>query len=142
MIAPFKLERYFARHEFKARYLLSASDCEALSMKELLALADEDGLARWQSLSLGYTESLGLPVLRSEIARLYQAVPAEHILTLTPEEGIYIAMQALLKPGDHVICLFPAYQSLYEIARSIGCEVTPWMLRPDGDRWRLDFEAL
>jgi aspartate/methionine/tyrosine aminotransferase len=142
MIAPFKLERYFARHEFKARFLLSASDCESLSMQELLALADEDSLARWQSLSLGYTESLGLPALRSEITRLYQAVPSEHILTLTPEEGIYIAMQTLLKPGDHVICLFPAYQSLYEIAHSIGCEVTPWMLRPDGNHWRLDFEAL
>jgi hypothetical protein len=29
-IAPFALERYFARHEFSARYLLSSSDCEAL----------------------------------------------------------------------------------------------------------------
>ena len=30
--APFKLERYFAQYEFKARYLLSASDCESLTL--------------------------------------------------------------------------------------------------------------
>ena len=35
-IDDFKLERYFAEHEFKVRYLLSASDCEALALDELL----------------------------------------------------------------------------------------------------------
>ena len=142
MITPFKLERYFALHEFKARYLLSASDCESLTLPELLAWADEDSRARWSSLSLGYTESLGLPALREEIANLYQNVPAGQILTLTPEEGIFIAMQTLLKPGDHVICLFPGYQSLYEIAHSMGCEVTPWALTRQGTAWQLDFQAL
>jgi len=34
-IEPFKLERYFAEYEFKARYLLYASDCESLSLQEL-----------------------------------------------------------------------------------------------------------
>jgi aspartate/methionine/tyrosine aminotransferase len=142
MITPFKLERYFALHEFKARYLLSASDCESLAMSELLSMADKDSIQRWSSLNLGYTESLGLPVLREEIARLYQNVPAGQILTLTPEEGIFIAMQTLLKPGDHVICLFPGYQSLYEIAHSMGCEVTPWALVNQGTTWQLDFQAL
>ncbi|MDZ7382583.1 MAG: hypothetical protein ONB53_12370 [candidate division KSB1 bacterium] len=33
-----------------------------------------------------------------------------------PEEAIFLAMNALLRPGDHVITIFPAYQSLYEIA--------------------------
>ena len=142
MLPPFKLERYFAQHEFSARYLLSASDVESLSMQELLALADADSLARWQSLSLGYTESLGLPALRSEIASFYRRVTADTILTLAPEEGIFIAMHTLLNPGDHIITLFPAYQSLYDIARSLGCEVSPWMLRLKDDSWQLDFEAL
>ena len=142
MLPPFKLERYFAQHEFSARYLLSASDVESLSMQELLALADPDSLARWQSLCLGYTESLGLPALRAEIAALFAQVGAETILTLAPEEGIFIAIQTLLQPGDHVICIAPAYQSLSEIARSLGCEVSPWQLGLQGGRWSLDFEAL
>ncbi|MCE1253362.1 MAG: aminotransferase class I/II-fold pyridoxal phosphate-dependent enzyme [Anaerolineae bacterium] len=142
MIAPFKLERYFARYEFQARYLLSASDCESLSMPEVLELADADSLARWQSLNLGYTESLGLPALREEIALLYEKVSADTIMTLTPEEGIFICMQTLINPGDHVIGLFPAYQSLYEIARSRGCKVTPWLLKAGDNAWELDFDEL
>ncbi len=142
MIAPFKLERYFARYEFQARYLLSASDCESLSLQELLNLADADSLALWQSLNLGYTESLGLPALREEIAHLYEKVPADNIMTLTPEEGIFICMQTLIKAGDHVISLFPAYQSLYEIARARGCKVTPWLLKAGDTAWELDFDEL
>ena len=55
-LEPFRLERYFARWEFAAPYLLCSSDLEPYRLPELLALADEDGLAHWQNLSLGYTE--------------------------------------------------------------------------------------
>ena len=37
---PFLLERYFARFEFTTRHLLASSDCEALTLAELLELAD------------------------------------------------------------------------------------------------------
>jgi hypothetical protein len=67
-LAPFKLERFFAEYEFKVRYLLSASDCESLTLAELLALADADGLARWEGLTLSYTESQGDPALRARAA--------------------------------------------------------------------------
>ncbi len=79
---PFQLERYFARYEFKARYLLSASDCESLSLAELLELADPPTRALWEALSLGYTESQGHPELRREIARLYETVSADDLLVL------------------------------------------------------------
>jgi hypothetical protein len=49
-IEPFLLERYFDRHEFSARYLLSSSDCEALGMSELLAMADAEAARLWQEL--------------------------------------------------------------------------------------------
>jgi aspartate/methionine/tyrosine aminotransferase len=130
--APFALERFFARHEFSARYLLSASDCQGPAMAELLAAADDRLRARWENLRLGYTESQGLPDLRAEIAALYgevhaeQVLDAEKVLVAAPEEAIFLTMHALLAPGDHVICTFPGYQSLYELARSIGCEVDFW----------------
>ncbi|RPI22184.1 MAG: aspartate aminotransferase, partial [Chloroflexota bacterium] len=56
-LKPFKLERYFAKYEFSAPYLLSASDCESLRLNEVLEMADDESLAEWQRLSLGYTES-------------------------------------------------------------------------------------
>lgn len=141
-ISPFKLERYFAQHEFTAKYLLSPSDCESLSLHELLQLADPDSSALWNELKLGYTESPGHPLLRAEVSRLYRNVTPDDVLIAVPEEAIFITMQTLLKPGDHVVTMFPAYQSLYEVARSIGCEVTPWALELGNDGWWLDLDRL
>jgi len=141
-IAPFKLERTFARYEFSAPYLLSCSDCEPLTLRELLAMADEEALKNWEGLSLGYTESQGSPLLREEISHLYSNIQPEEVLILAPEEGIFVAMHALLKAGDHVISTFPGYQSLYEVAVSLGCEVTRWLPREEGGRWIFDVDAV
>ena len=140
-IIPFKLERYFAKYEFTTRYLLSSSDCDGLPQKYLLDLADEQTRAMWDELALGYTESLGHPLLREEIAKLYKGIEAEDVLVIVPEEGIYIAMQSILQPGDHVICTFPGYQSLYQVAESAGCEVTLW--KPEEEHgWRFNPDFL
>jgi len=140
-IQPFKLERYFAKYEFSVPYLLCSSDCEALTLAELLAMADQESLKLWSELKLGYTEPLGHPLLRKEASMQYERVDPEEILVLTPEEGIYIAMSALLEKGDHLIVTYPGYQSLYEIARSKGCEISKW--EPDKTRgWRFDVDDL
>ena len=143
-LPEFKLERYFGQWEFRARHLLSASDCESIGVGELLALADEDGQRRWRDLRLGYTESQGNPALRAAIAHGYTAIGAEQVLVAVPEEAIFIAMQALLAPGQHVISVHPAYQSLYEVARAIGCKVSPWSIRlqPGGAGWTFDLDEL
>ncbi len=131
-IKPFKLERYFAKHEFSAPYLLSCSDCEPFSQKELLAMADEESKKLWDDLILAYTHSQGLPLLRDEIAKLYSEINAEDIIITAPEEAIFIAMNMLINEGDHVITTFPAYQSLYEIGKSLHAEVTKWEPANDG----------
>ena len=141
-ITPFKLERYFAQYEFKVKYLLSPSDCESLSMSELLRLADPDSLALWNELRLGYTESPGHPTLRAEVSRLYQTISPDDVVIAAPEEAIFVAMHTLLRPGDHVVCILPAYQSLYEIARAIGCDVTPWTLELGAEGWQLNLDQL
>lgn len=140
-IADFTLERYFARWEFAVRYVLCASDVQPCSLAEVLALADDDARARWDNLSLGYTESLGLPALRHEIAGLYRGLTADDVITFAgAEEGIFLAMHALLGPGDHAVVVWPAYQSLYEVARSIGASVT--LVRLDPKDWSLDVDAV
>jgi aspartate/methionine/tyrosine aminotransferase len=134
---PFALERYFAKYEFSVKHLFSSSDCDGLPMSEVLALADDETRALWDDLHLGYTEEPGHPLLRAEIAGTYEGIAAGQVLTGAPEELILVAMNCLLEPGDHVVCTFPAYQSLYEIARTIGCEITPW--RPSEEQgWRFD----
>lgn len=141
-IPDFKLERYFAKWEFNAPYLLCSSDVQGWSMSELLALADADSRERWEGLSLGYTESSGLPALREEIARLYPGAAPEHVLTFGgAQEAIFILMNVLLGPGDHAVVTWPGYQSLHEVARATGADVSLLRLREE-DGWRLDLEAL
>jgi aspartate/methionine/tyrosine aminotransferase len=106
-------------------------------MSDLISGADEDLRARWDSLRLGYTESQGLPELRAEIARMYESVAPDEVLVAVPEEAIFLTMNSLLSAGDHVVCTFPGYQSLYELARGLGCELSFW--EPvEGDEWRFD----
>ena len=140
-IEPFLLERYFAKYEFSARYLLSSSDCEALSMSAVLQMMDPESKRLWEELNLGYTESTGHPLLRESIAEIYANMNPEDTLVAAPEEGIFLFMHALLKPGDHVVCTFPAYQSLHAIATAIGCEVSTWEA-DEKQGWRFDLERL
>ena len=140
-LPPFKLERYFAKYEFNTEFLLCSSDCEAMSIADLLAF--EDGAAeKLQSVWLGYTESQGSPSLRKEICNLYTTIQPEDILVHTGAgEAIYLFMYAAFKNGDHVIVHSPGYQSLAEVARSVGCDISPWMAREENG-WALDLDEL
>ncbi|MBI9045661.1 MAG: aminotransferase class I/II-fold pyridoxal phosphate-dependent enzyme [Anaerolineaceae bacterium] len=141
-IAPFKLERFFAQYEFTTEILLSCSDCESLTQNEVLEMADPSSKFLWDNLSLGYTESQGHPQLRDEIKKMYKNISSRQIMVLAPEEGIYIAMQTMLHPGDHIISIAPTYQSLSEIATSIGCQLSFWNIDVQNQSWTLDLDKL
>jgi aspartate/methionine/tyrosine aminotransferase len=111
-------------------------------MRDLIKSADPKVLTMWENLTLGYTESQGHLLLREEIAGLYQSVQPREILTIVPQEGIFIAMNAILNKGDHIIVTTPTYQSLYEIANSLDCTVTQWPLAVNNGRWALDIDVL
>ena len=78
-IPEFALERFFARWEFAVRHLLCASDVEGWRMADLLSLADDETAALWSNLRLGYTEAPGHPLLRAEIATLYDTIEADDV---------------------------------------------------------------
>ena len=123
-IRDFGLEIFFGRYEFSAPYLLAQSDCESLSIRELLALepgAQEDFLDTW----LGYSENDGAPALREAVSGLYTRCGPENVLLhVGAQEAIFGALNVLVEPGEHVICQFPTSQSLYEVARAAGCELS------------------
>jgi aspartate/methionine/tyrosine aminotransferase len=141
-IADFALERYFARWEFAVRHLLCASDVEGYPMAELLALADDETRALWDGLRLGYTESAGHPFLRREIAGLYEVIEPDDVLVFAgAEEAIFGLLNVAVEPGDHVIVTWPGYQSLHEVARANGVDVTLHELH-EADGWTLDVDRL
>ena len=141
-IAPFATEQFYALYEFNTPHLLSVSDCETVTVGELLRIAGTS-LDDLSALRLGYTESQGHPDLRAAIASTYERVSADEVVVLTsPVEGIYLTMQALLDPGDEAIVLMPAYDSLKNVAEHICGSVHAWELIPTATGWRLDFDAL
>jgi aspartate/methionine/tyrosine aminotransferase len=140
--ADFALERYFARWEFAVRHLLCASDVQGYPMGDLLDLADDETRGLWETLQLGYTESTGHPLLRREIASLYDAIEPDEVLTFAgAEEAIFCLLHVALEPGDHAIVTWPGYQSLYEVARAAGAEVTLHELH-ETDGWAIDLDRL
>lgn len=141
MLPDFRLETYFSRWEFTARFHLTASDAQTLTVQELLDLADDDGRGRWEGLHLGYTQTWGLPALREAIAATYNHVAFQDVVCFAgASEAIYLAMQTLLDPGDHAVVLTPNYQTAETTPLSI-CEVTGVALRPE-DGWALNLAAV
>lgn len=140
-LPPFRLERYFARHEFNAPHLLCVSDCQSMSAGELLDLepGSREALER---LWLGYTESPGGHGLRAGIAGLYDGFgPANVLAHVGAQEAIFTFAQACLSPGDHVVVQVPCYQSLSQVAETVGCTVTPWVAREENG-WIPDLDEL
>ena len=141
-LTDFALERYFARWEFHVDHLLCASDVQGYPMGELLALADDETRALWAGLTLGYTESTGHPLLRREIAALYDGLGPDDVLVFAgAEEAIFCLANVELGPGDHAIVTWPGYQSLYEVARATGADVTLHQLQA-ADGWAIDIDRL
>ena len=141
-IEDFELERFFARYEFAVHHLLCASDVEGWPMADLLALADPEAAALWHGLRLGYTEAPGHPLLRAEIATLYESISPEEVLVFSgAEEAIFATANVLLDPGDHAIVVWPAYQSLHAIARAAGADVTLHELRA-ANAWAIDIDLM
>jgi len=142
-LKPFKLERFFAKYEFNVEYQMSASDCESMSVGELLSYDTRvTPLGGLEQLQLGYTESKGDPQLREAVSSLYSQVSPEGVLIAAPEELIFLFLNAHLAKDDHVVITTPAYQSLTEIPRSLGCRVSTWPVELRNGHWQLDFDYL
>jgi aspartate/methionine/tyrosine aminotransferase len=78
-----------------------------------------------------------------EISRTYGSVDAAGVLEFAgAQEAIFNFMINALEKDDHMITMFPAYQSTYEVCRFIGCEVSHWNLLQTKSGWAADIEAL
>ncbi len=137
----FALEVYFSKWEFAAKYHLTASDAQSMTLSQLLAHASTADRERFDNLHLGYTKTFGAEPLLHEIAQTYDAIGTDQLLCFAgAEEGIYVAMRVLLGPDDHCIVVTPNYQAAETVPLSI-CAVTGVALAADAG-WALDLDAV
>jgi len=77
---------------------------------------------------IGYTETLGIPALRSRIARHYAELyradidPNRIIVTTGSSGGFILAFLAMFEPGDRVAVAVPGYPPYRHILTALGCE--------------------
>jgi len=140
-LPDFRLETHFSEWEFKARYHMTASDAESMSLQELLAYATEDERAEFSNMWLGYTETYGAPDVLDAIASTYTNCGSEDILCFAgASEGIFAANSVILDSNSHAIVVTPNYQSHESLPLSI-CSATGVPLNAK-DNWSLDIDRV
>lgn len=86
---------------------------------------------------LGYTEALGLPGLRSRIAKHYQEIygievdPGRVVATTGSSGGFVLAFLAAFDAGDRVALASPGYPAYRNILKSLGIEVVELQVGPE-----------
>ncbi len=141
ILPDFRLETHFSNWEFKARYHMTASDAESISMADLLEMASPQEREDFENLWLGYTETFGAPDLRQTIAETYLQQDASNILCFAgASEGIFAANNVILDRDSHAIVVSPNYQSHETLPLSI-CATTGVSLDLD-DNWSLDIDRI
>ncbi|HHY95986.1 MAG TPA: aminotransferase class I/II-fold pyridoxal phosphate-dependent enzyme [Firmicutes bacterium] len=135
-IRPFLVERWLSTYENDVPVNLGESGVKPLALGELLALAEERGdtgvQERLSQVVLTYDETRGTRELREAIASHYRGSTAANVLvTHGAIEANYLVFNALVRPGDTVITMFPAYQQLYSVAEALGARLKRWELQED-----------
>lgn len=144
IVSEFLLEKYFAQYEFTADYMFSCSDCDGYSMKYILEQASDREREMWENLHLGYTETPGSPYLRKAIVQYYGMVEADDIVVASPGELSFMTMNILMEGirNKHAVVVSPAYQSLYQVLKSLGCELSYWKAQEREGGWKFDLQEL
>lgn len=132
-IQPFAVEQWMNAHETSARWNIAETCVDSLRLEELLAFAGKDVLSDLLRTRLSYGHITGSPALRGAVAGLYgDAMTPDLVLITSGAIGANALLhQALIEPGDTVICVKPTYQQLYAVPEALGAQVRTLQLRPE-----------
>jgi aspartate/methionine/tyrosine aminotransferase len=94
-----------------------------------------------------YTQNFGIPELRDAIAayvsRLHRPLAADKVaVTASGMSALMLTIEALVDPGDRVVCVTPLWPNLTEIPKILGAEVVRVALEFGRQGWNLDVDRL
>lgn len=138
-IKPFKVEQWMDRFETTPGVLNIAETCAAsVSIDDLVRMCNDPAAPGPldTSIKLTYGPILGSQALRGRVAahcsRDGEQLSADNVIITQGAIGAnFLALYTLLGPSDHVVCVYPTYQQLYEVPRSLGAEVSLWKLQAE-----------
>lgn len=135
-VKEFSVEKWMNTYEMEAKYNLAETCVDSLSLSKLLALSDEpDEFFRSlfdKKLTYGYID--GSPYFKEGISKLYKDMAPENILAMNGGIGAnFLVLYSLIKPGDHVISVWPTYQQLCSVPESFGADVSLLKLKPENN---------
>ncbi len=129
-----KLREWNTQFEFSVKTNISGCSVYPLTTKELFSIVGEKAREAYEDLSLAYTKAWGENLLRQEIAKTYQKVNSDNVLVTTGAiEAIFLIMNAIVEPGDEIICFFPSYQALFQVAETCGAKIRWWPLNQENN---------
>lgn len=143
-IKDFQVERWLDTYETRAQYELAETDAKTFTIKELNQINPEDNLLQnIAKINIGYNPTMGSDLLRNKIANLYgSGTTLKNILVTTGAiEADFLLSNTIVKNGDKVIVLWPAYQALYSTAEACGAQLEFWKLSNE-DNFRPDLNKL
>lgn len=141
----FGVEEWLNVHEKEAIYDMAGVSIDALTLQELFDLAGLSQEEFYQELltkKLNYGWIEGSPEFKRAVSNLYHSVAESQILQTNGATGAnMLVLYGLIEPKDHVISIYPTYQQLYDIPKSLGAEVDLWQVKEENN-WLSDLDEL
>jgi aspartate/methionine/tyrosine aminotransferase len=142
-VDPFLVERFLNTYENRVELNLAETCVDPFTLGEFLTLMErEDFFKKLEGMQLTYGFIEGSLDLRQGLANLYKGIEPENILVAGGAIGAnFLVFYTLVEPQDTVVSIFPAYQQLYSVAKSLGANVKLLPLRQD-NQWLPDINEL
>src|SRR6516162_6249440 len=128
-LKPFRLDAWLDQYERNIEFNLAASTGPIWTVKDILALADDETRHRFLNHNLVYSSPAGAQSLREAIAEM-QRVPAESVQIVTgASEALVALMWLAAEPGANVIIPQPGFATFSALPESLGLETRFYRVR-------------
>ena len=133
-IDTFKIEEWMNRYCPSAKYDLTTTCIEPLTIRELMTISGINKPLEIFDTKLTYGDIHGSARLKKAIQHLYKTPTPENITITHGAIGAnQLVFESLLDKGDEVISIVPTYQQHYAIPKALGANVKLLFLREESE---------
>ena len=141
-IDTFKIEEWMNRYCPSAKYDLTTTCIEPLTIRELMTISGISKPLEIFDTKLTYGDIHGSIRLKSAIKNLYNNIDLKNITVTHGAIGAnQLVFESVLDKGDDVISIVPAYQQHYSIPKALGANIKLVFLREENN-WQPNLNEL